>query len=160
MDAASGARWSTGLRWPWSERTTRRPSRSATACGGTASSPGLCLAGGWNSLRAILESPDDQLDHQSQLHRQDLLVRYPAYADLRREAHALHDKLAALPLVSEDKEAFQRQKQMLEKLGRLSQQEEILLREMAVRREPAAMIFPPLRTTADIQARCPTDTPC
>ena len=106
-------------------------------------------------MRTILESPDDQLDHQSQLLRQDLLTRYPAYADLRREAHSLHDKLAAMPLVSDNKEGFQRQKQMLEKLGRLSLQEEILLREMAVRREPAAMIFPPLRTTADIQRAVP-----
>ena len=150
-------RTSIGSKWPWRGRTTRRPSRSATACGGTASSP-RCR-GRWAarllSLRWVLEAPDESLDAQSQLHRDDLLRRYPAYEQLHRRAAALRVKLAALPLVSDNREVLRQQSEGLAQLAAMSQRQEVILREMAVRREAAALVFPPLRTTTDIQKSLP-----
>jgi len=113
------------------------------------------------SLRWVLEAPDESLDAQSQLHRDDLLRRYPAYAELRRHARALHAQLAALPLVSEDKKVLREQSEGLAQLAAVSQRQEVILREMAVRREPAALVFPP---AADHRRhpgnRSPRGTPC
>ena len=56
-----------------------------------------------------------------------------------------------MPLVSDDPEMVRRQSQAYEQLAAVSLQQEAILREMAVRREPAGLVFPPLRTTADVQ---------
>ena len=103
------------------------------------------------SLRWVLEAADESLDAQSQLQRDDLMRRYPAYEQLHRRAAALRANLAALPLASEDKNVVRQQTEGLSQLTAISQRQEVILREMAVRREPAALVFPPLRTTADIQ---------
>ena len=115
----------------------------------------LAFGGRLESLRWVLEGPDEMLDAPSQLHRQDLLTRYPAYEQLRRQVHALQTRLAAMPLVAEDKDVLRKQTLGLDQLTTLSQQQEVILREMAVRREPAGLIFPPLRSTADIQRSLP-----
>ena len=107
------------------------------------------------SLRWVLEAPDESLDAQSQLHRDDLLRRYPAYEQLHRRAAALRVKLAALPLVSDNREVLRQQSEGLAQLAAMSQRQEVILREMAVRREAAALVFPPLRTTTDIQKSLP-----
>ena len=85
------------------------------------------------SLRWVLELPDALLDRQSQLHRQDLLTRYPAYEQLRQQAHALHDKLIVMPIQPDDKDVQRQQAQMLAQLTFVSQRQELILREMAVR---------------------------
>jgi CHAT domain-containing protein len=107
------------------------------------------------SLRWVLEAPDALLDRQSQLHRQDLLTRYPAYEQLRQQAHALHDKLIVMPIQPDDKDVQRQQAQMLAQLTSVSQRQELILREMAVRREPAGLLFPPLRVTAEILKSLP-----
>ena len=83
------------------------------------------------------------------------MTRYPAYDELRQQAHALHDQLAAMPLATEDREPVRQQIQALAQLAAVSRRQEVILREMAVRREPAGLIFPPLRATADIQKSLP-----
>jgi hypothetical protein len=115
----------------------------------------MAYGGRLESLRWVLEAADEQLDKASRVHRQDLLTRYPAYADLRRQAHALHDRLAAMPLATEDHEPSREQIRGLADLLAVSQKQEVLLREMTVRREPAGLIFPPLRATVDIQRSLP-----
>ncbi len=115
----------------------------------------LAFGGRLQSLRWILEGPDEALDQQDQLHRQDLLARYPAYAALARQAAALRTKLGAMPLVAEDPEALRRQSEDLGQLAALSMQQEAILREMALRREPAKLIFPPLRSVQEIQKSLP-----
>jgi hypothetical protein len=44
----------------------------------------------------------------------------------------------------------------LGQLAAISQQQEMILREIALRREPAGMLFPPLHSTAEIQKSLPT----
>ena len=116
----------------------------------------MAYGGRLTSLRWILEASDDALDTASKLQRQDLLTRFPAYEQLRQKAHNLHDQLASMPLATEDHEPSKGQTQALAQLLSVSQQQETILREMAVRREPAEMVFPPLRKTADILKSLPT----
>ena len=115
----------------------------------------MAFGGRLESLRWVLEGPDDMLDAKNQLQRQDLLARYPAYDQLRRQAHNLHARLVAMPLVSDDNAVSRKQAEGLAELLAVSQRQEAQLREMAVRREPAGMVFPPLRSTTDIQRSLP-----
>jgi tetratricopeptide (TPR) repeat protein len=115
----------------------------------------LSLGGRLESLRWVLEGPAEMLSQPALLQRQDLLTRYPAYEQLRRQAAELHKGLAAIPLLPEDAAARKKQNELFGKLAAAARQQEVLLREMGVRREPAALVFPPLRPTADIQRSLP-----
>ena len=115
----------------------------------------LALGGRLESLRWVLEGPKEMLSQQALLQRQDLLTRYPEYEELRQRAERLHRNLAALPLASEDAETLRKQAQGLTLLAGVGHRQEAVLREMAVRREPAELAFPPLRTTAEIQKLLP-----
>lgn len=107
------------------------------------------------SLRWILEAPTESLPQQAQLQRQDFLARYPAYDQLSRQARSIRAALAKQPLVAEDPAAMKEQSRGLAELSSISQQQEAMLREIALRREPAGLVFPPLRTVADVQKSLP-----
>jgi tetratricopeptide (TPR) repeat protein len=115
----------------------------------------LPLGGRLESLRWVLESPKERLPREALLQRQDLLAHYPACEQLRQEVLDLRKKLGGLPLVPDKPETLKEQTQELTQLATLGRQQEVLLREMAVRREPAALAFPPLRPTAEIQRSLP-----
>ncbi len=106
------------------------------------------------AIRWLLEVPPETLNNTERLQRQDILARYPAYVDLSKQAAALKTELAAMPLLSEKDNSDEARKQadLLDKLGKVSALEEILIREIAVRREPANFCFPPVRKTKDVQA--------
>ncbi len=115
----------------------------------------LGFGGRLESLRWILEGPIDALDADAQLQRQDLLVRFPAYDKLSRQARQIRDQLSAEPLVVDDPEAATKQKKALADLAKLSVLREAVLREIAVRREPAKLVFPPLKPIKEVQAALP-----
>ena len=115
----------------------------------------LALGGRLESLRWVLEGSKEMLGQQALLQRQDLQTRYPEYDDLRQQAETIRAKLASLPLVPDDADAIKQQTQKLTQLAIVSHRQEGILREMAVRRDPAMLAFPPLRTTADIQKSLP-----
>ncbi len=115
----------------------------------------LPLGGRLLSLRWVLESPIAGLDKQSQLERQNLLTKFPKYDELAKQVHKLRDELEAAPLVADGAAAQRKQAESLAELGRLSAQQEVLLREMALRREAADMVFPPMYATKDVQASLP-----
>ncbi len=112
----------------------------------------LAYGGRLQSLRWILEGPMKSLDRQSQLLRQDLRGRYPAYEELSRQAEATRRRLQAMPLVADDTTGLRQQSRELDQLESISLNQEALLREMAVRREGAGLVFPPLRSVKEIQA--------
>jgi tetratricopeptide (TPR) repeat protein len=116
----------------------------------------LAFGGRLQSLRWILEGPPEALDQPSLLVRGDLLARYPLYDQLSQQVRALRGALRAMPLVPDDPGLFRQQSRDLAQLAALSMQQEAILREMAVRREPAELVFPPLRTTRDIQRSLPS----
>lgn len=111
----------------------------------------LEFGGRLESLRWILEAPTASLPQQAQLQRQDILARFPAYNELSQQSAKIREALGKMPLVTEDQAAFREQSRALADLTTISQQQEAILREIALRREPAAMVFPPLRTVADVQ---------
>ncbi|MFH1269355.1 MAG: CHAT domain-containing protein, partial [Planctomycetota bacterium] len=115
----------------------------------------LSYGGRLQSLRWILEAPEEVLGQEARLNRQDLLAAYPAYARLSQEASQLRAALDAVPLVPDDPDAFRLLQTQLGALDALSLSQEAVLREMAVRREAAAMVFPPVRSTKEVQAALP-----
>ena len=84
-----------------------------------------------------------------------MLARYPKYADYAKQAHDLEEQLKSAPLAPDALDAQRKQADLLAELARVSQLQETLLREMAVRREATDLLFPPLRHTKDIQAALP-----
>jgi CHAT domain-containing protein len=83
------------------------------------------------------------------------LARYPKYAQLAQEAAQIRGKLAAKPLVNDAADVRREQTELLASLTNISESQEVILREIAVRREPAEMVFPPQRKTKDIQQSLP-----
>jgi tetratricopeptide (TPR) repeat protein len=112
----------------------------------------LPLGGRLLTLRWILEGPTELLGDEGVLQRQNLLAGYPKYAKLAEEAAAIRAKLAAKPVVDDTPQARREQGDLLASLASVSNAQEILLREIAVRREPADMVFPPMRTMRDVQS--------
>ncbi|MBI3838798.1 MAG: tetratricopeptide repeat protein, partial [Planctomycetia bacterium] len=115
----------------------------------------LELGGRLLALRWILEGPPELLTERAMLQRQDLLARYPKYQQLSQQAAKIRAQLAAKPVVEEAIDARRDQAGKLASLADTSQSQEVLLREIAVRHEPAEMIFPPLRKTRDVQQSLP-----
>ena len=107
------------------------------------------------ALRWILEAPDEALERAALAQRQDLLARYPAYRVLAQQAGKIRGQLAALPIAAGTSDAARQQGGLWAELAKLSIQQETILCEMAVRREPAALVFPPLRPAKDVQRALP-----
>jgi CHAT domain-containing protein len=115
----------------------------------------LELGGRVETLRWILDGPMDALPQQAKLQRQDILGRYPAYEQLKQQTQAIRDSLVKKPLVAEDQAESMRQTKALDELAKIAAHQEAILREIAVRREPATMVFPPLGAMADMQKNLP-----
>jgi hypothetical protein len=114
----------------------------------------LPLGGRVQILRWLLSAPDLILPQQARLDRQDILARYPAYEQLAKQAADIEVKLRAQPPVAAA-EATREQKDLVAQLAVVSQQQDTLLREIAMRREPAEILFPPLRTAKFIRDHLP-----
>ena len=121
----------------------------------------LEFGGRLESLRWILEAARRSLDQQAQLHRQDLLTRYPAYDELAQQveqvARPAQGDAAGRPRTPT---VVRQQGRELERTGVAQPAAGGILREIAVRREPAGLVFPPLRRRPTSRNRCPRDTPC
>lgn len=115
----------------------------------------LAMGGRIHALRWLLNAPEQVLSAQAQLNRQDLLSRYPAYAKLAGQSQQIRTQLRAQPLVSQTPEGHRTQTQSLGQLAAVSLQQEAILREIALRHEPAEMAFPPLRPMKDVMKSLP-----
>jgi CHAT domain-containing protein len=111
----------------------------------------LPMGGRLLSLRWLLEGPDEILDQPARQQRRDLLARYESYAQLAQEAAALRDDLAQMPLVVDDPVQQSEQATKLARLRSVSDAQEGVLREIAVRREPAPILFPPRLNSKELQ---------
>lgn len=126
------------------DRIRRHHFHSTTAMGGR------LLA-----LRWILEAPEASLSQQAVQQRQDLLARYPKYGQLAAQAALAVQQLRGLPLVPEAQDQQRQQSQLLDQLGTISASQELILSNVALRREPAEFAFPPLLGLKEIQQRMP-----
>ncbi|MCA9224487.1 MAG: CHAT domain-containing protein, partial [Planctomycetales bacterium] len=113
------------------------------------------LGGRLLALRWILEAPTSALSQVAALQRQDLLNLFPRYAELSRQAEAVRDSLRQLPIAPADEAELRRQREELDKLAAISTAQEVVLNEMAVRRVPSELAFPPFRTFAEMQQAIP-----
>ena len=118
----------------------------------------LPLGGRLHELRWLLEGPEDIFDQREVLQRQDMFGRYPKYADLSRQAQQLRAELKLQPLAPADNEAQQKQRAQLKKLTTISEQQEVILHEMALRREAMPRLFPPARDWKMVQKSLPKGT--
>ncbi|MBN1590177.1 MAG: CHAT domain-containing protein [Pirellulales bacterium] len=118
----------------------------------------LPFGGRLESLRWILEGPEEVLGTRARLNRRDLRVLLPGYDKLSKEAGAVRQRLQQAPPVAKEAQQNAMQKEGLAQLAALSASQEALLREIAVSRAPADLVFPPLRTTADVQKALPEGT--
>lgn len=107
------------------------------------------------SLRTILEAPDRELTRELQLERQNLRTEYAAYEALSQKARQIRQQLAAVPLIAPDQQTLLNQRKLFEQWQQASDQQESLLREMAVRRDAASLVFPPVRPLKQIRENLP-----
>ena len=115
----------------------------------------LGYGGRLESLRWILEAAETDLDRNALLQRQSLLAAFPAYAKLSQQSKKLREQLQAMPLAPGDTATFQRLSQGLGQMAAVGMTQEAILREIALRREPASLVFPPLKPTKEVQALLP-----
>ncbi len=115
----------------------------------------LTFGGRLLSLRWLLEGPDEALDPPALLLRRDILIQYPQYGQLSQRVGQLRAELTALPLTPDDEARQKAQREKLAELQKISLVQEGVLRQIAVRREPAPLVFPPLRKTKDVLAAMP-----
>jgi tetratricopeptide (TPR) repeat protein len=115
----------------------------------------LPLGGRLLALRWVLEAPDGALDPQVLLQRQNILTHYAQYTLYSKQVKKLRGELSGEPLVADSPKAARIQADKLAEIARISQLQETLLREIALRREAAELVFPPLRKTHDVQAALP-----
>ncbi|MCA9141535.1 MAG: CHAT domain-containing protein [Planctomycetales bacterium] len=118
----------------------------------------LPMGGRLVALRWVLEAPKEAISERALLQRQDLNARYPKYATLARQASALRTQLEGLPLVPAEDEVRQTQKKLSGQLAQISSAQEVLLREIALRRVPADFVFPPPLDLKSFQANLPPGT--
>lgn len=109
------------------------------------------------ALRWVLEAPEDQLTKNARLQRQELLSRFPKYAEASTKAKQLRQEIAQAGLNTEARDARAATTKLTE-LGNLTSAQEAMLREIAVRREAADMVFPPIRKTKEVQQSLPQDS--
>lgn len=116
----------------------------------------LALGGRLQALRWLLESPSGMvMDDEATLHRQDLLLKYPALSQWSDRKAALLEQIRALPPSPDTPEALRQQGELYQQMAEATQQQEAILREVAVRREPAKMVFPPVQAADGIQKAMP-----
>lgn len=114
----------------------------------------MAMGGRLLSLRWMMEDPSN-LSQEAALARRDILLEYPGYEKLNEQARQLRTALRAAPLVLTEEQAARQQQEQLERLGQVSLLQEALLRQIAIRREFAPLIFPVQRTAKEIQKAMP-----
>lgn len=115
----------------------------------------LEMGGRLLSLRWLLEGPSELLDRHAAVQRGDLLAQFPRYQQLLQESTQIRAQLDGLPLVNEDAQTHHQQSELMNQLDQVSRQKEIVLREIAVRRMPGSMVFPPQRTAEEVRQSLP-----
>lgn len=105
------------------------------------------------SLRWILEAPESMLSDSVKLQRRDMLNKYPKLAELSQQAAAIQAKISQLPRVPADDKALKDQAELYNQLGAVSALQELLLSDIALRRDPSEFVFPPVMTVKELQAK-------
>ena len=115
----------------------------------------LPLGGRLMNLRWLLDGPTDALSKEAVLNKQDLLTRFPHYAELSKERDETQARLAAAAVVPDSAAARRAQTDLFVALAKSADGQRSMLRELSVRRIPVSSVFPPERTLKEIQPSLP-----
>ncbi len=110
------------------------------------------LGGRLEALRWVLEAPVELISQEAKLQKQALLIKFPVYEQAVQKVREIKGNLQQLPPDGQDRT------KALAELSKFVLVQELILREMAVRRDPSDFSFPPLRETSDIQQGLPDGT--
>ena len=111
----------------------------------------LDLGGRLMALQWIMEAPLESLTEDARTQRQLLNVKYPKYGTHAIDIKALRTKLAELPLVPGEDDAGREQLEVLKRFHELSNSQEVMLHEMALKPHAADVVFPPACNIKHIQ---------
>jgi hypothetical protein len=111
----------------------------------------LPLGGRLLALRALVEAPASELPTAAALERQQLLANSPDYRELSAAAAQLYQQLRNGPIVARDGVDGKVLNDQLAAWQRNADAREQLLLSMALSPLPTTLLFPPLRTTAELQ---------
>jgi hypothetical protein len=111
----------------------------------------LPLGGRLFALRSLLEAPQASLSRDAVLLRQQLLASFPAYRQLTETGEKMYDALRAGPVLADDAADAKSLSAQYEAWGKNAAQRQHLLMQLAVRRLPSTVEFPPVRTAAELQ---------
>jgi hypothetical protein len=111
----------------------------------------LPLGGRLLALRTILEAPESMLSRIALLERQHFLVSFPAYRELAEAGAAMQEALRATSVVAKDPDDIKSLAAQFDAWAANTEQRQHLLMQLAPRRLPSSIEFPPLRTTAELQ---------
>jgi tetratricopeptide (TPR) repeat protein len=107
------------------------------------------LGGRLAALVAILESPESELSHEQLAQRQALLAAFPDYRELEAAGRQLADDLRAGPIVAQD--GGRATADRFDEWSDNAHEREQMLLAMSLARVPSSIVFPPLRTTQELQ---------
>lgn len=117
----------------------------------------LPIGGRVVALRWLLEAPVELLTENARLQRQEMLLRHPGYAALAKRSEALESDLLSLPISPVEEADQKRQAEATTELQKVSATKEILLLDIALRRESADVLFPPPLNLDELRKAMPQD---
>jgi hypothetical protein len=115
----------------------------------------LPMGGRLVALRAILEAPEHELSRDAILQRQQILGSLPEYRELSAAGNQLTVELQAGPVLAKEGENFKQWADRYEQLKVNAKKREDLLMQLALRRLPASLEFPPRRSASELQEALP-----
>ena len=111
----------------------------------------LPLGGRLLALRTVLEAPEAVLSRDALLQRQRLWASFPAYRQLSEAGSQMHDALRAGPIVAIAAAETKPLAARYDAWGTNAHQRQQMLLQLAPRRVPSLIEFPPLRTVPELQ---------
>ena len=111
----------------------------------------LPVGGRLLSLRWLVEGSEAMLGKRGMEQRTRLRTKYPQLGKLSRESQKLQAKLRQLPTLPDDDMQIKTQRDLMSKLAKIGQAQENIVRELALRREPARLVLPPKPSLKPIQ---------
>jgi tetratricopeptide (TPR) repeat protein len=103
------------------------------------------------ALRAILESPETDLSHEGLIQRQQLLGSFPEYRKLADAGRQLYLQLQGGAVLGTDAATAKPLNALYDQWDRNATDRQHVLAQLAVRRLPSSLEFPPMRTAPELQ---------
>jgi hypothetical protein len=103
------------------------------------------------ALRAILESPEADLSREAQNQRQQILATLTDYRNLSQTDQKIVSQLRGSPIIAANAAESKPLVALYDQWDRNANQRQHLLAQLAVRRIPSSMEFPPYRPGTELQ---------